>query len=199
MTSRQNSRFKTLKSRVKKIRSRKIETQRLNSFNREINVFFDTDDVQRMKTKKIKNKFSDESSKSWYRKQRFNFLNLSLIFIIDSFLSSNFKSNYSNFAIKQIIENLRQNRRVYEFHFKIKFSRIYRSAAQTHINHLKNRDRFNSRKYVYKSFLSSFSLLISTKNTISSFDFFDFCELFDLIVKTSSSSFLSHREFFVKL
>ena len=68
-------------------------------------LFFNTDDAQRMKTKEIKDKFNDESSKSWYRKQRFNFLNLSLIFIIDLFSSSDFK--HSDFAIKQIIENLR--------------------------------------------------------------------------------------------
>ena len=66
MTSQQNSRFKTLKSRVKKVRSRnqKIEIRRLNSINREINVSSDTDDAQKMKTKKIEDKFSDESSKS---------------------------------------------------------------------------------------------------------------------------------------
>ena len=170
----------------------------MNSINREISAFSDIDDAQKMKTKEIKDKFSDESSKkSWYRKQKFNSLSSSFIFIIDSFSSSNFKSNYSNFAIKQIIENLRQSRRVYELHFKVKLLRIYKSAVQTHINHLKNRDCFNSKKYVYKSFSSLF--LISTKNTISSFDFFDFYKLFDLIFKTSSSSFLLHREFFVKL
>ena len=65
MTLRQNSRFKVLKSRVKKVRFRnqKIEIRRLNSINREISAFFDIDDAQRVKTKKIKNKFSDESSK----------------------------------------------------------------------------------------------------------------------------------------
>ena len=61
MTSRQNSRFKTLKSRVKKVRSRKIKDRRLNSINREISAFSDTNDAQKMKIKKIKDKFNDES------------------------------------------------------------------------------------------------------------------------------------------
>ena len=126
------------------------------------------------------------------KRKRFEFFNIS--FLRKRAYSLSFTQN----VINKVIEDLHYIRRYYESHSKTTFLRIYRVVVQIFSDFLKKQNDLNETFYIYTSSSSkSSNEYESDSNIVFIFSQSDICDLFDLIVKTSSFSFsfnFYHRE-----
>ena len=107
--------------------------------------------------------------------------------------------------ISEIIEDLHYTRQYYESHLKTAFLRIYRVIVQVFLDLLKKRSDLNETFYIYTSSSPEPSdEYENDSNIVFIFNQSDICDLFDLIVKTSSFLFVFslnfyHREVSIEL
>ena len=95
-------------------------------------------------------------------------------------------------VVVKAIKELRQSRHIYEKHSKTCFSHIYRSVVQIQINDLIEQDLRNEMSYQYRTLsLSSTSSIFEFEFIESISDTSNFCNLFDLTIKTLSLSLVS--------
>ena len=152
--------------------------------------------IEKLKSTKIYNKIATlfRSLITNSRKRKRDDSKSSDIIFTSSISKKLFKKSRLNLKVVVVkaIKELRQSCHIYEKHSKTCFSHTYRMIVQIQINDLIEHDLRNEMSYQYytlflKSLTSKFEFIESISNTSN------FCDLFDLIAKTSllSSSSIS--------